>query len=309
MALLGLDLLTTRKLLLLLLQARGEFFQLAGQLPTLFGQGLQLVAFAVEQRPGRRHIQGLVGADRRVRLGAAQRAGFTGLQLGAMGFESLDALLLLQQFFLGLHLLLQVLVAQTQLRHLGSFGLMLLALHHQGTGQLGLLGRQALPGRGQFAQLGQYTALDMQLLPTLTQVRFTAPGQQRLLLLLRGTFLFARLLQAVLFGTELLDLLAELRLQGGDAVLQLLLAQLQLGDFPGQLLACLQLLTPTAQLLTQTAMLRLRGQLLLQLLQALGQLLTLRLAIGQQQGADFAGLPAVLGNSLLNLALLGGILL
>ena len=61
-----------------------------------------------------------------MQLGTAQRAGLAGLQLGAMGFQSLDALLLLQQFFLGLHLLLHILVAQAQLRHLGVLGLMLL---------------------------------------------------------------------------------------------------------------------------------------------------------------------------------------
>ena len=56
-------------------------------------------------------------------------------------------------------------------------------------------------------------------------------------------------------------------------------------------------------------MLRLRGQLLLQLLQALGQLLALRLTVGKQPGAKLASVPAVLGNGLLNLALLLGILL
>ena len=56
-------------------------------------------------------------------------------------------------------------------------------------------------------------------------------------------------------------------------------------------------------------MLRLRRQLLLHLLQALGQLLTLRLAAGKQCGAKFASLPGLLGNALLNLTLFGGIAL
>ena len=128
-------------------------------------------------------------------------------------------------------------------------------------------------------------------------------------MLLCDVFLLARLLQTGLLGAELFSLLTELRLQGGDGFLQLLLAQLQLGDFLNLLLARLELLAPTAQLLTQTSMLRLRGQLLLHLLQAFGQLLALRLAIGKQHSAQFAGLPAVLGNRLLNQALLSGILL
>jgi hypothetical protein len=128
-------------------------------------------------------------------------------------------------------------------------------------------------------------------------------------LLLCSRFLLPGLLQATQLNAELFSLLTELRLQGVDGFLQVLLTQLQLSNFPGLLLARLKLLTPTAQLLTQTAMLRLRSQLLLQLLQALGQLLTLRLAIGKKGGAQFPRLPAVLGNGLLDLALLAGIVL
>jgi len=56
-------------------------------------------------------------------------------------------------------------------------------------------------------------------------------------------------------------------------------------------------------------MLGLRRQLLLYLLQAFGQLLALRLTIGKQHCTKLAGLPAVLGNGLLGLALFIGIAL
>ena len=56
-------------------------------------------------------------------------------------------------------------------------------------------------------------------------------------------------------------------------------------------------------------MLRLCGQLLLHLLQALGQLLALRLAVGEQRGTKFTGLPGLFGNALLNLALFGAVVL
>ena len=83
---------------------------------------------------------------------------------------------------------------------------------------------------------------------------------------------------------------------------------MQLGDFFSQLLTRLKLLAPAAQLLTQPPMLWLCSQLLLHLLQTVGQLLALHLTVGEQRGAMFTGLPGLFGNALLNLALFGAAL-
>ena len=77
-------------------------------------QRLQLGLFQVQGLLGYRHIQRLVGSHRWVLMGAAQRAGLMGLQLRTVDLQCLDALLLLQEFFLVEHLLGQVFVLLAQ---------------------------------------------------------------------------------------------------------------------------------------------------------------------------------------------------
>ena len=107
-----------------LCQAFVEALQFAGQLPPFFAQLFQCIAFKLQGALGGADIQRLVLLDGRVFGGAAQWAGAAGLQVCAVGFQGLDALLLLKQLFLVTHLLLQVPVGLAALRHLGGTGVL-----------------------------------------------------------------------------------------------------------------------------------------------------------------------------------------
>lgn len=182
-----------------------------------------------------------------------------------MGLQLEDALLLFQQFFLVLDLLLEVGELQAQ-------GIPRRRLLRLGTAVgvdaglcLGQLTRQARAGVRQLLQTGELVALVAEALPAITQRGFGLTGQQgaqgRLVLRVVGAG-----------PLQVLVTVSQRRLEAGDALrhalrvlLALLLAGQRLGDGLGQVAARTELLAPGTQALAQQAVLRVGRQLCLHL--------------------------------------------
>ena len=157
------------QLLLNLSDLRDQPTQLVTQGAALAFQLRQFVAALFQRLARGGDVERLVLTDRRMLVRTTQRAGFAGLQLGAVGFQILNALLLFKQLFLVGLLLLERLVTLAQA---GDFivlaGVLLLQLS-QTRGQLGDLCSRLLTALRQLFQTIQYAPLHLQLLPTLAQ--------------------------------------------------------------------------------------------------------------------------------------------
>ena len=244
------------QLLLNLSDLRNQPGQLVTQGAALAFQLRQFVAALLQRLARGGDVERLVLTDRRMLVRTTQWAGFARLQLGAVGFQILNALLLLQQLFLVGLLLLERLVTLAQA---GDFivlaGVLLLQLS-QTRVQLGDLCSRLLTALRQLLQTIQYAPLHLQLLPTLAQSSLVALAQQGLQLALLSGLAGARILQPLqrvgLLHTELITLL----LQGGELFTFLRHACVQCLLLLEQLPALIELHTPTTQKLAQAFPLR-----------------------------------------------------
>ncbi|MNO53251.1 hypothetical protein D3C76_436900 [compost metagenome] len=152
---------------LVLHDALGQRGKLLCQHLSALPQSFQFLPFCRQGLAGFRYVQRLIGADRRMLVGAAQRTGLVRLELGAIAFQGLDALLLFEQLFLVAHLLLQVLVLTAQRRDVLLLPRMLATLLVQFRLQAGQLCLCLRAGLGNALQMIEGTQLLLPVLPLL----------------------------------------------------------------------------------------------------------------------------------------------
>src|SRR5690606_18789190 len=145
-------------------------------------------------------IQRLIGGNRRVLMGAAQRAGFAILQLSPQGFQLVNALLRFEQSFLIGNALFKFSIACALRLNLSRLAFLLDTHLVQQGGKARLLLQSLLPGALQLAQLLQQASLALQGLPMLAQLGFTAPIQQLVELLALLLLSELSVIQALLLG-------------------------------------------------------------------------------------------------------------
>src|SRR3990167_1637666 len=291
------------QLLPMLFELAGQGRQLAGQTLTAGGQGFQFGLLRQQGLLGGGHVQRLVGGNRRVFVGATQGAGLALLQLRTVGFQGLDAPLLLQQFFLVAQLLLQVLVARAQGEHLGILGGVLAVQLAQLAVQLRLLFGQLLARAGQLLELAQQAAAPVQQLPVLARGASPAPAKRVIAQPLLLSFRPLLFKQARLLGAQLRGLLDQLSLQHLHGLGGLLLLAAELVDVHAQLQARRKLAAPCHQLLTEPSVWRLLGRGGLQMLALRGQLIVSVLPLAKQLLAVLVSLPQTLADALRGLLL------
>ena len=291
---LGLPALNVLRGLVLLAAFGGEAGFAGGQVGGGFlagaDQGVERGLFVLQGSGGGGEVQRLVAAHQGVLGGAAQGARLAGLQGEAVGFQALDAALLVQQFLLVSNLLFQALVLLAQGQHSGVLRLNRAGQLLQLVGQGQALGGQRAALAGQGVDLLPAVQVGLFVLPLLAQGGQGVTGQALVLRGLRslagGLSLSAGLGGGGHGGVLGGQLGGAVLLLGHQGLHGLLLgAELLL-----QLVALVKLLAPGAQLLAQVGVLRVGAAKVVQLL-ALGlRLRQLRLrghgnALGQRVGA------------------------